>query len=394
MASVFANPRPALLALADGTLMEGIGAGVAVDDWGEAVGEVVFNTAMSGYQEVLTDPSYHRQLVCFTCPHIGNVGCNEDDRESKLSAGGLIAREISLEASNYRASENLESFLRRQGLPAIHGLDTRRLTRLLRDRGCVNGCIQVPPVGRGLDPERALQKAVAAPSMAGLDLATEVSGSAGGSWSQGSVDPVSGPRPPPSASLKVVVVDTGVKHHILRCLRDVGCEVELVPAAVKIEHIRRLRADGVLLANGPGDPEAFAGGRRLTAELVAEGLPLFGICLGMQLLALALGGASEKMAFGHHGSNHPVLDIADKRVLISSQNHGFVVREDSLPAEVEVTHRSLFDGSLQGFRSRERCIMAFQGHPEASPGPHDAAPLFQAFVSMMRGAAAKGLVHA
>ncbi len=394
MAPVFANPRPALLALADGTLLQGIGAGVAADAWGEAVGEVVFNTAMSGYQEVLTDPSYHRQLVCFTCPHIGNVGCNEDDRESGLLAGGLIARDLSPEASNYRADENLESFLRRHGMPAIYGLDTRRLTRLLRDRGCVNGCIQVPPEGQNPDPERALQKAAAAPAMAGLDLATEVSGSVEGPWSQGSIDPVSGPRPSPSADLRVVVVDAGVKHHILRCLRDVGCEVEVVPAAVTLEQIRQLRPDGVLLANGPGDPAAFDGGRRLATELVAEGLPLFGICLGMQLLALALGGASEKMAFGHHGVNHPVLDIADRRVLISSQNHGFVVSEDSLPAEIEVTHRSLFDGSLQGFRSRERCIMAFQGHPEASPGPHDAAPLFQAFVSMMEGAAARRPGHA
>ena len=394
MASVFANPRPALLALADGTLFEGIGAGVAADAWGEAVGELVFNTAMSGYQEVLTDPSYHRQLVCFTCPHIGNVGCNEDDRESELLAGGLIARELSPEASNYRAGENLESFLRRHGLPAIHGLDTRRLTRLLRDRGCVNACIQVPPEGQTPDPERARLKAATAPSMAGLDLATEVSGSVRGPWRSGSVDPVTGPCPLSSVGLRVLVVDAGVKHQILRCLSDAGCEVEVAPVDATLEQIRRQQPDGVLLANGPGDPAAFAGGRRLAEELLAEGLPLFGICLGMQLLALALGGVSEKMAFGHHGVNHPVLDIAERRVLISSQNHGFVVREDSLPAGVEVTHRSLFDGSLQGFRSRERRIMAFQGHPEASPGPHDAAPLFQAFVSMMKDAAAGGRGHA
>lgn len=367
--------RPALLALADGTLFRGISIGLP----GQTVGEVVFNTAMTGYQEVLTDPSYDGQIVTFTYPHIGNTGVNPDDEESgRIYPRGLVIRSLSPVASNWRARESLESYLHRHGCVGIAGVDTRRLTRLLREKGAQGGCIVA---GDDIDADAAVAAARAHPGLEGADLAAAVSTSAEYGWNQGAWRAV--PAPVPAARFDVVVYDYGVKRNILRLLVDRGCRVTVVPARTAVEEVLARRPDGVVLANGPGDPEVSDYGIETARRLMEAKVPLFGICLGHQLLALASGARTMKMKFGHHGVNHPVLDLDTGLVYITSQNHGFAVDEESLPANVVATHRSLFDGSLQGIRLTDRPAFGFQGHPEDSPGPHDLRGLFDRFVETM-----------
>ncbi|MDW8479694.1 MAG: glutamine-hydrolyzing carbamoyl-phosphate synthase small subunit [Xanthomonadales bacterium] len=367
---------PAVLALADGSVFHGEGVGAE----GSAVGEVVFNTAITGYQEILTDPSYARQIVTLTFPHIGNVGVNAADAESeRVHAAGLVIRELSARASSWRAERELRDWLLAEGVVAIAGVDTRRLTRILRERGAQSGCILAGP---GASAEAALAAARGFPGMVGMDLARVVSRGAPAPFAEGSYEldhrrfraPGDGPR--------VVVCDFGVKRNILRMLVDRGCRVTVVPAETPAEAILGLRPDGVLLSNGPGDPEPCGYAIETARRLIAERVPLFGICLGHQLLGLAIGARTVKMKFGHHGANHPVLELASGRVLITSQNHGFAVDEASLPAAARVTHRSLFDGSLQGFELLEAPAFGFQGHPEGSPGPHDPGHLFDRFVRL------------
>jgi len=368
---------PALLVLADGMAFRGTGIGAE----GLSVGEVVFNTAQTGYQEILTDPSYARQIVTLTYPHIGNVGVNAEDEESDaIWAAGLVIRDLPLLASNYRCEEHLDAYLKRNGILGIADIDTRRLTRHLREAGAQNGCLMAGDIDAG----QALTEAQAFGGLQGLDLAREVSVRAPYRWASGSWRWGSGHRQMATpASYRVVAYDFGVKRNILRMLVDRGCELQVVPATTPAAEVLALRPDGVLLSNGPGDPEPCDYAIAAIREILAARIPVFGICLGQQLLGLASGARTRKMKFGHHGANHPVQDLDSGAVMISSQNHGFAVDEASLPANLRATHRSLFDGSLQGFERTDCPAFGFQGHPEASPGPHDVAPLFDHFIDLM-----------
>ncbi|HZX23571.1 MAG TPA: glutamine-hydrolyzing carbamoyl-phosphate synthase small subunit [Woeseiaceae bacterium] len=368
---------PAVLALEDGSVFHGISVGAE----GRTIGEVVFNTAMTGYQEILTDPSYCRQIVTLTYPHIGNTGCNSDDLESrKVFAAGLVIRDRSMVASNYRSEQSLGEFLRRGNVVAIADIDTRRLTRLLREKGALAGCIMT---GEDM-AETALRDARKFPGIAGMDLARFVTTDGAYQWAQGSIwpdrDPVVTRRIAPN---HVVAYDFGIKRNILRRLAEHDCRITVVPATTPVDEVLALEPDGVFLSNGPGDPEPCDYAIEATRQLLDAGMPVFGICLGHQILALAAGARTEKMKFGHHGANHPVQELATGRVLITSQNHGFAVAEDSLPDNVRTTHRSLFDGSLQGIELSDRPAFSFQGHPEASPGPHDIDSLFEHFVELI-----------
>jgi carbamoyl-phosphate synthase small subunit len=368
---------PAVLALADGSLFKGQSIGAS----GNTTGEVVFNTAMTGYQEILTDPSYSRQIITLTCPHIGNTGITPEDMESSQVFGsGLVVRELSPVSSSWRATGTLTDFLARARVVAIAGVDTRRLTRLLREKGAQAGCIMT---GERIDEAAAVRAARAFPGLKGMDLARVVSTRQSYQWNDGSIGRESPPTLRAAQRLHVAVFDYGVKRNILRLLADLGCRLTVVPATTTAAEVIALHPDGVFLSNGPGDPEPCDYAITAIAELLATGLPIFGICLGHQLLALASGARTIKMKFGHHGANHPVQDLATGRVLITSQNHGFAVDEASLPPNLIATHRSLFDGSLQGVARTDRPAFSFQGHPEASPGPHDLRPLFEAFIQLM-----------
>jgi carbamoyl-phosphate synthase small subunit len=367
---------PALLALADGNIFPGVSIGYP----GQALGEVVFNTSMTGYQEILTDPSYAEQMVTLTYPHIGNTGVNIQDQESsRIWAKGLIIRELSPSVSNYRSQQSLSDYLKNQRIAAIAQVDTRRLTRLLREKGAQNGCITTEVE----HPEKAISAARSFPGLVGMDLAKVVSTSQTYSWTEKSWQWQGIPVEKPVLH-HVVVYDFGVKWQILRLLADRGCKVTVVPAQTSAEEVLALHPHGIVLANGPGDPAVCDYAITAIQKLMDTSIPLLGICLGFQLLALASGGKTLKMKFGHHGANHPVLDIVRNRVMITSQNHGFSVDEASLPACWQVTHRSLFDGSLQGFQHLEKPVLGFQGHPEASPGPHDILNIFDQFVTLMK----------
>ena len=375
--------KPAILALADGTVFRGLSCGAE----GEALGEVVFNTAMSGYQEILTDPSYARQIVTLTYPHIGNVGTNSDDFESSsVHATGLVIRDRSIVTSSWRSEANLADFLRRAGLVAISDLDTRALTRHIREHGAQQGCIMTAVAGTPASDlaGQAVEKARQAPGLGGTDLASVVTTPMTYQWAQG--ESWNNPEPVVTrriAPLHVVAYDFGIKRNILRLLVEHDCRVTVVPATTSAEDALALKPDGIFLSNGPGDPEPCDYAIAAIRELLPTGLPMFGICLGHQLLALACGARTEKMKFGHHGANHPVQDLASGRVLITSQNHGFSVAEDSLPDTLMATHRSLFDGTLQGVAHRSLPAFSFQGHPEASPGPQDVRELFHRFSQSM-----------
>ncbi|HUS68883.1 MAG TPA: glutamine-hydrolyzing carbamoyl-phosphate synthase small subunit [Kofleriaceae bacterium] len=372
--------RPALLVLENGRAFRGRGFGAE----GETVGEVVFNTAMTGYQEILTDPSYAGQIVVMTAPEIGNTGVNRDDLEAERPVcAGLAVRESSLRASNWRAERRLDRFMEDHGLIGIEGIDTRALTRTLRDDGAMRGAISTST----LDVGDLLERVRAAPSMEGLDLVPRVSCAEPYLWEEPSWRPPDVPAAAtPPADLHVVAYDFGVKRHILRLLRDAGCRVTVVPATTPAREALAIGGDGYFLSNGPGDPAAVTYGIEATRELVASGAPVFGICLGHQILGLALGAKTFKLPFGHHGGNHPVKDIATGKVEITSQNHGFAVAADSLPPGAEATHINLYDGTIEGIRLVDRPVFGIQYHPEASPGPHDAAYLFGRFVSAMRNA--------
>jgi carbamoyl-phosphate synthase small subunit len=370
----------ALLVLEDGSVFRGTAIGAETS----ATGEVVFNTAMTGYQEILTDPSYARQIVTLTYPHIGNTGVNAEDEESeRIWASGLVIRDLPLLASNFRSEERLDDYLRRRGIVGIADIDTRRLTRILREKGAQNGCLMAGP---GIDEEHALAEARAFAGLKGMDLAREVTTGQSYPWRAGSWRLGEGHADPAveSPPFRVVAYDFGVKRNILRMLADRGCDLTVVPAQTPADEVLAMQPDGVFLSNGPGDPEPCDYAIAAIRELLDAAVPLFGICLGHQLLALASGARTEKMKFGHHGANHPVQDLRSGRVLITSQNHGFAVSDEGLPDCLEVTHRSLFDGSLQGIERRDRPAFSFQGHPEASPGPHEAAVLFDHFVALMR----------
>ncbi|HEX2239343.1 MAG TPA: glutamine-hydrolyzing carbamoyl-phosphate synthase small subunit [Gammaproteobacteria bacterium] len=371
--------KPALLALEDGSLFRGESIGVD----GQAVGEVVFNTAMSGYQEILTDPSYARQIVTLTYPHIGNVGTNAQDEESvRVFASGLVVRDLPARLSNWRSQEGLSDYLIRKNVVALAGIDTRRLTRLLREKGAQNGCIMAGEI----NAEAAIAAARAFPGLKGMDLAKEVSTDQAYDWTEGACA-LDGTELAQRQDLEnqyhVVAYDYGVKRNILRILKDYGCRVSVVPAQTPAAEVLTMKPNGVFLSNGPGDPEPCDYAINAIREIVDTGLPTFGICLGHQLLGLAAGGRTTKMKFGHHGANHPVLELNTGRVMISSQNHGFAVDEDSLPRHVVATHRSLFDATLQGIHYRDKPAFGFQGHPEASPGPQDVKTLFEHFIELM-----------
>jgi len=370
---------PAVLALEDGTVFRG----VAIGADGTATGEVVFNTAMTGYQEILTDPSYSRQIVTLTYPHIGNTGTNPEDLESNgIHAAGLVIRDLPLLHSNWRATESLPEFLRRGGVVAIAEIDTRKLTRILREKGAQAGCIASGEAAAR--PDLAIEAARRFPGLKGMDLAKVVSTRRAFQWNEGTNWALEqGPRRRPGQRLHVVAYDFGIKRNILRLLADHGCRMTVVPAQTPAEEALALKPDGVFLSNGPGDPEPCDYAIAAIGEFLQAGLPLFGICLGHQLLGLATGARTVKMKFGHHGANHPVIELDTGRVFISSQNHGFAVDEATLPPHVRATHRSLFDGSLQGIACTDRPAFSFQGHPEASPGPRDLAPLFSQFVETM-----------
>ncbi len=372
----------ALLMLEDGSLFRGVAIGAP----GTAVGEVVFNTAMTGYQEILTDPSYARQIVTLTYPHIGNTGVNVEDTEStRVWAAGLVIRDCPTTHSNWRAEVPLPQYLRDAGIVAIADLDTRRLTRLIREKGAMAGCIATGNV----DPDAALAQARSFPGLAGMDLAKVVTRSDVGAWDGGGWSLGRGyGTANGQEGQHVVAYDFGVKRNILRMLVDRGCKVTVVPAETSAEETLALSPDGVFLSNGPGDPEPCDYAVAAIREVLGEGLPVFGICLGHQLLALACGGRTVKMPFGHHGANHPVKDTSSGAVFITSQNHGFAVDGESLPNNVVVSHRSLFDGTVQGIRCTDMPAFGFQGHPEASPGPHDCGYLFDRFVGMIRDAPA------
>ena len=388
----FFNPDPdhsgsALLALADGTVFRGISVGAA----GQSVGEVVFNTSMTGYQEILTDPSYARQIVTLTYPHIGNTGANPEDVEStRIHAAGLVIRDLPRVYSNFRAERGMSDWLKAEGCVAIAGIDTRRLTRILRTKGAQDGAIVAGRGDGAVAADDALALARSFPGLAGLDLARVVSVTEPYDWTA-SVWRLGGARDPKLPWRRhVVAFDYGVKHNILRMLAARGCRITVLPAQATAEQALSLRPDGIFLANGPGDPAPCDYAIAASRELIERGIPTFGICLGHQIMALASGARTLKMKFGHHGANHPVQDLDTKQVLITSQNHGFAVDATSLPANCRVTHVSLFDGSLQGFMRTDKPAFCFQGHPEASPGPHDIGYLFDRFVAMMesRGTAA------
>ena len=373
----------AVLVLEDGATFRGRSIGAL----GSTVGEVVFNTAMTGYQEILTDPSYCRQIVTLTYPHIGNTGVNKADQESSaIQAAGLIIRDLPLVASSFRSEQSLSEYLSAENIVAISDIDTRRLTRLLRDKGAQNGCIMAGPA---LEETEGLTQARGFGGLKGLDLAKEVTTRTAYSWDEGSwrlgaatdeLAPSVGPR------FHVVAVDFGVKRNILRILVDLGCRVTVVPAQSTLADVLAHKPDGIFLSNGPGDPEPCDYAIDLARSAMAQRIPLFGICLGHQILALASGAKTEKMKFGHHGANHPVQNLADGTVMVTSQNHGFTVSEEAFPDTLQVTHRSLFDGTLQGISRTDVPAYSFQGHPEASPGPHDAAALFQPFINAMEQA--------
>lgn len=391
---------PAILALADGTIFRGVSIGAN----GHTVGEVVFNTAMTGYQEILTDPSYAQQIVTLTYPHIGNTGTNGEDVESgnclgkhgqKVWANGLIIRDLTLTTSNFRSTESLQDYLIRNGTVAIADIDTRKLTRLLREKGAQNGCIITADSDSKIDETKAIELAKGFAGIKGMDLAKVCCDQNGYTWTQGSWQLVSPEVSPTCGRFKelgtdieqkfnIVAYDFGIKTNILRMLVDRGCHVTVVPAQTPIDKVLKYNPDGIFLSNGPGDPEPCTYAIEAIKHVITEtDIPLFGICLGHQLLALASGAKTLKMKFGHHGANHPVQDIEKATVMITSQNHGFAVDEATLPSNVKVTHRSLFDGSNQGIELTNKPAFSFQGHPEASPGPHDCAPLFDKFVDMM-----------
>lgn len=388
--------NPAILVLADGTVFRGVSIGAS----GSSSGEVVFNTSMTGYQEILTDPSYCRQIVTLTCPHIGNVGVNDEDVESRqVFASGLVIRDLSLTVSNWRSAQSLPDYLKANNVVAIAGIDTRKLTRILREKGAQSGCIAT-----GADEVAALMAARAFAGLAGMDLAQVVSCDASYAWAQSEWDLAKGyqdagcgmqdaakigavaeSRTPNPESLHVVAYDFGVKRNILRMLASRGCRITVVPAKTPACDVLAMNPDGVFLSNGPGDPEPCDYAIAATREVLNAGVPLFGICLGHQILGLAVGAKTVKMKFGHRGANHPVQDLLSKHVMITSQNHGFAVDAASLPANARATHVSLFDGTLQGFELTDKPAFCFQGHPEASPGPHDVDGLFDKFVEMMEG---------
>ena len=370
---------PAVLALEDGTVFRGISIGAK----GNTTGEVVFNTAITGYQEILTDPSYCRQIVTLTYPHIGNTGANPEDLEAQqIYAAGLVIRDLPLAYSNWRAAESLESFLRRGKIVAIAEIDTRKLTRLLREKGAQAGCIMT---GDNIDEGAAVRAARKFPGLKGMDLAKVVSTKRQYQWNAGSIWQDREAKGPVRSMnrLHVVAYDFGVKRNILRLLSDLGCRMTVVPAMTAADHVLALAPDGIFLSNGPGDPEPCEYAIKAIQRFLDTDIPIFGICLGHQLLALASGARTVKMKFGHHGANHPVVALDTTRVAISSQNHGFAVDESSLPENLKATHRSLFDGSLQGVMRTDRPAFSFQGHPEASPGPHDMRPLFEHFLFLM-----------
>lgn len=375
---------PALLVLEDGSVFHGISIGAegTVDSPASTIGEVVFNTAMTGYQEILTDPSYSRQIVTLTYPHIGNVGVNAEDAESdSVHAAGLIIRDLPRLASSWRKQESLGDYLKRHNVVAIADIDTRRLTRILRDKGAQNGCI----IAGEAEVEAALDNAKAFPGLKGMDLAKEVTVAESYQWTQGSWE-LEGNAPVDKAAdakFHVVAYDFGVKLNILRMLADRGCKLTVVPAQTPASDVLAMNPDGVFLSNGPGDPEPCDYAITAIKDILETDIPVFGICLGHQLLALASGAQTVKMKFGHHGANHPVQDLDSKVVMITSQNHGFAVDEESLPANLKATHRSLFDGTLQGIHRTDKPAFSFQGHPEASPGPHDVAPLFDHFIELI-----------
>lgn len=371
--------QPALLALADGSLFPGVSIGVS----GQTVGEVVFNTAMTGYQEILTDPSYSRQIVTFTYPHIGNTGVNSEDEECpQVFASGLCVRDLAAVASSWRSRQSLSDYLREHQVIGIAEIDTRHLTRLLRDKGAQDGCIVA---GSGIDENTALRAAREFPGLKGMDLARVVTTKAPYEWHEGTWSHHEDSNAAaPGATFRVVAYDYGIKRNILRMLVDRGCQVTVVPAMTAAEDVLAMRPDGVFLSNGPGDPEPCDYALDAVRTLLDKAVPLFGICLGHQLLALASGARTVKMKFGHHGANHPVVDLDRETVMITSQNHGFAVDEASLPSNLRATHRSLFDSSLQGVHRTDKPAFGFQGHPEASPGPHDAGGLFDRFIELMK----------
>jgi carbamoyl-phosphate synthase small subunit len=372
---------PALLVLADGTVFRGVSIGAPA----LSAGEVVFNTAITGYQEILTDPSYCRQIVTLTYPHIGNTGINPEDVESgRIHAAGLVVKDLPARASNWRSRETLTEYLKREGVPGIAGIDTRKLTRILREQGAQNGCLlAAAQPGETLDEAAALAAARAFPGLAGMDLARVVSVERPYAWKEGVWSLGHGYQPQRETRLRVAAFDFGVKRNILRLLADRGCEVTVLPAQSSAADALALAPDGVFLSNGPGDPEPCDYAIAAARELIDRGLPTFGICLGHQIMGLASGARTLKMKFGHHGANHPVKDLDSGQVLITSQNHGFAVDPGSLPANMRVTHVSLFDGSIQGLARTDRPAFCFQGHPEASPGPHDIVYLFDRFVALM-----------
>ena len=368
---------PAILALADGSLFYG----TAIGAEGETSGEVVFNTAMTGYQEILTDPSYSRQIVTLTYPHIGNTGVNEEDIESdRVQAAGLIIRDLPLMVSNWRSTGSLQDYLRDNNIVGIADIDTRRLTRILRDKGSQNGAVVA---GANATAERALELANAFPGLKGMDLAKEVTAEKTWTWNQSEWNIKSGYGERSESRFKVVAWDYGVKLNILRMLAGRGCDITVVPAQTPASEVLAMNPDGIFLSNGPGDPEPCDYAITAIREVLETEIPVFGICLGHQLLALASGAKSVKMGHGHHGANHPVQNLKDGTVMITSQNHGFAVDETSLPENLKATHKSLFDDSLQGIRRTDKPAFSFQGHPEASPGPHDVAPLFDEFIRLM-----------
>ena len=373
----------ALLALADGTIFHGKGIGAV----GSTVGEVVFNTSMSGYQEILTDPSYCRQIVTLTYPHIGNTGVNAEDVESKrVHAAGLVIRDLPILPSNFRMSQRLDAYLKAENVVAIAGLDTRKLTRVLREKGAQAGCIVTAAAGETLNAEAAVAQARAFPGLAGMDLAKVVSVTERYEWKQGEWALEGGYTDRADGRFHVVAYDFGVKFNILRMLAERGCRLTVVPAQTPASEVFALKPDGVFLSNGPGDPEPCDYAIDAIREIVASRTPTFGICLGHQLLALASGAKTMKMSTGHHGANHPVKDLDTGKVLITSQNHGFAVDPATMPANLRVTHVSLFDGTNQGIARTDVPAFSFQGHPEASPGPHDVAYLFDRFIGLMEAA--------
>ena len=368
---------PAILALADGTVFYGTGIGAT----GSTVGEVVFNTAMTGYQEILTDPSYTRQIVTLTYPHIGNTGVNKEDCEAdKVYAAGLVIRDLPMLVSNFRSEQTLDAYLKAENIVAIAGIDTRKLTRILREKGAQSGCLMT---GENLNADDAVAKAKAFVGLAGMDLAKVVSATKSYTWTEGEWVLGRGYVTQENPKFHVVAYDYGIKRNILRMLAERGCHLTVVPAQTPAAEVLAMNPDGVFLSNGPGDPEPCDYAIKAIQEILAKKVPTFGICLGHQLLALASGAKTMKMKFGHHGANHPVKDLDSGQVLITSQNHGFAANVDTLPANLRVTHVSLFDGSLQGIERTDVPAFSFQGHPEASPGPHDVAYLFDRFIKMM-----------